>query len=448
MFGTTSRGNSEVVLDPDNPSVNKQTMLDWLRINHPMTPISSKAKRAEVANIVREVQPHLFGVRNSPSLASTHPVTYPPLENLQVSSPMAEKPSGGSASLRKRSPPQEAEVPYKQIGNMIVIPPKRSRLDLEAKKHVGADEGSKMLQKKKLAGRPKPSKTKTARPANPNVLIDWTYTPPQSSSHISSISSLSNDDERRELEGLKQLLSTAPLVGQNRPSENRVSPIAPETKPENDLVNTHASNGPSIPNLPISTPKVHVKDTKDPISDEADLIQFSDTEVFEVGNLVIGRDIPAIQFQEANCPNKKTGVDIFQEEQRREERVRTLEERLAQLESTIEVLEKRVSATPIQELQEQANADKIDRQTSLLEQARDDISALERQVDSLQFDTIDLQTKLDIAFDTIHAHRRVLKKILGPDSGIDIEAEYDSDHDNDQSQPNHTNLCTNDHPDI
>lgn len=58
MFESTGRGSIESTLDPRNPSVNKQTMLDWLRINHPMTPIRSGANKAEVAKIVRDVQPH------------------------------------------------------------------------------------------------------------------------------------------------------------------------------------------------------------------------------------------------------------------------------------------------------------------------------------------------------------------------------------------------------
>lgn len=57
MLEQTTRGNLRAALDPNNPSVSKQTMLDWLRINHPMTVISKKANKAKVARIVQEKQP-------------------------------------------------------------------------------------------------------------------------------------------------------------------------------------------------------------------------------------------------------------------------------------------------------------------------------------------------------------------------------------------------------
>lgn len=43
--------------DPDAPGINKQVMLDWMHINHPMTPIKSGSSRDEVAKKVKEVQP-------------------------------------------------------------------------------------------------------------------------------------------------------------------------------------------------------------------------------------------------------------------------------------------------------------------------------------------------------------------------------------------------------
>jgi hypothetical protein len=45
------------IFDPAHPGIDKQTMLDWLRNNHPETFVESNANEDEVAAIVRKVQP-------------------------------------------------------------------------------------------------------------------------------------------------------------------------------------------------------------------------------------------------------------------------------------------------------------------------------------------------------------------------------------------------------
>ncbi|EGG06090.1 uncharacterized protein MELLADRAFT_63663 [Melampsora larici-populina 98AG31] len=82
MSETTGRCSIESTLNPSNLSVNKQIMLDWLRINHPMTPIKSGAKKAEVAKIVRDVQPHRERMSKRPA---SHNLEVPKLDKRVLS---------------------------------------------------------------------------------------------------------------------------------------------------------------------------------------------------------------------------------------------------------------------------------------------------------------------------------------------------------------------------
>ncbi|EGG01302.1 uncharacterized protein MELLADRAFT_92608 [Melampsora larici-populina 98AG31] len=459
MSETTGRGNSESVLDPSNPSVNKQTMLDWLRINHPKTPISSKANKAEVAKIVRDKQPEIFGEANPSATSSTlldH--TYPTLENLRVSSPVVPKALKTSENLVKRSASADLDVP-KRIANDGDIPGKRIKVE----KRTEVDQvghRSKMTKMKNIlhlqrASRPKSNSTKTSRPAEPiasakPIVSNWIHPLPQAPPPLSPISSLSNEDEKAELEGLKQSIFS-PLIDQTVVSNSTLLPmvpsVAPERKPRKPLVNPHVANDSNDSKPPVTTRKNRINKPKEAHTpSEVDLIQFSDTEVFEMGNLVIGRDIPVIQMQgRPDSSNAKTGVDIFQEEQRREQKVKTLEERLAHLESTIEIIEKKASASIFQEVQKQElNGDMIKEHSSLLERAKNDIIVLEAKVDMLETIAYDLQTELDIAFTKIGAHHRVFRKMLGPHSHINLEEEYDADPDENDSSQDNPDSCDND----
>lgn len=444
-----SRGNLLSVLDPSNPSVNKQVMLDWLRINHPQTPIPSKANKAEVAQIVREKQPHLFGTSNPEVMTATSsiPDVYPNLEHLRVSTPIAPKSFESSQKLAKRSASQDLEVPYphKRIGNMIVIPPKHVKVEMHAEEPGQTHGGSNgVIKKKKPARRPKGSKPKTQH-VQPGV-SHWAHAlpPTKPSAPLSSISAVSDEDEKHELEALKKFAYT-PLNDQNGPKKCIPSPCTSKTKLPISSVNIQTSKGSSMPEASIPTQQNNKKPQVDHIHDDVDLIEFSDTEVFEVGNLVIGRDIPTIQMQERRSPsNRKTGVDVFQEEQQREHRVKTLEERLASLESSLEVIERKSSARLFQEMQEQpANNASTEPQSSLLDQAKQDIRILLDRVDQLETETIDLQHDLEMAHIKIQAHHRVFRRILGPDSGINLEEQYDSDPEFNESDIN-PGSCDND----
>jgi hypothetical protein len=151
MSESSVRGTLETLLDPSNPSSSKQTMLDWLRIHHPKTVISSKINKDEVAKIVREKQPACQSTYHSvlvfwlsdyhcfltpcyqfsrtsivfPNPASDSPAVpagiteiYPTLEHLRVSSPTISRSKDKADQLVKRAASQDLEPPYpsKRIG--------------------------------------------------------------------------------------------------------------------------------------------------------------------------------------------------------------------------------------------------------------------------------------------------------------------------------------------
>ncbi|EGG00679.1 uncharacterized protein MELLADRAFT_93076 [Melampsora larici-populina 98AG31] len=452
MLAPTSRGNSESVLDPDNPAVNKQIMLDWLRINHPKTPVSSKANKGEVADIVRKSQPHIFGDPNSPAGPSTQPPNqvYPSLESLRVSSPAVGQHFQMSENLLKRSASADLDVPHpnQRIANIGEIPGKRIKAATDAE-FGESGESSKIKGKKSRGKKPKSTKIKTRGTLKPVGSDGVPGVPQPQPLPISPISSLSDEEERLELQGLKQTIS-APLVDISGAPDSFPSPqvsiIAPGIKSRKPFVNPCTTKDFFTPNPSTSQLKIN-KSKDDHTTDELDLIQFSDTEIFDIGNLVIGRDIPTIGMQEHFSPSKKkTGVDVFQEEQRREQKVKSLEERLAHLETSIDILEKKASNSLFQEMQQhQSNADAIAKNTSLLEQAKEEITVLQDKVETLDTERINLQYDLDMARINIDAHHRIFRKILGSNSHIDLEEQYDSSSKESESSDQQNPVsCNND----
>ncbi|EGF97339.1 uncharacterized protein MELLADRAFT_85857 [Melampsora larici-populina 98AG31] len=456
MSEPSARGTLETFLDPNNPSVGKQTMLDWLRIHHPMTPIRSNISKGEVANIVREKQPEFFPnpTSDSPAVASAMINIYPTLEDLRVTSPITSTSLEKKEPLVKRSASQDLEFshPHKRIG-----------LGMEAKpeSEVWGTSTSKTLKKKKQASsRSKTANsTSTVRQRSKRIVSNRIEGVSISSPRISSISSLSNEDEKKGLEGLKQSLfgshindqsGTSRIPTSTNRSVPKLSPIKRETSPVNMFFNIdpHHSQGHKGWNESKSQEEFTNVKASNPahVSDDMDLIQFSDTEVFEVGNLVIGRDIPAINLNENLSPlNKKSGVDIFKEEQQREEKVRTLEQRLAHLETSLEEMEKKASINLFRDLQQQqANAGTTAQHSSKLDEAMKNIATLKSKVDDLQVDAIDLQHQLEISDILIRGQARALRELLGPGKSLedyyDVHSESDSAEQDDASPTNDTSV--------
>ncbi|EGF98001.1 uncharacterized protein MELLADRAFT_84099 [Melampsora larici-populina 98AG31] len=461
MSESTSRGPSHTLLDPSNPSISKQTMLDWLRIHHPMTPIKSNANKGEVAKIVREQQPEYFEdpTSDAPAVIPGPLDHYPAIEDLSVSSSVTVESFKKSEQLGKRSASQELERSY---------PHKRVGLEVEVDPIAPVRGGSKNSKNRKSLSRPKASNTGSSKPRKASSkpsqppTPSWVHTMSVASPNVmSSISSaICNNDEKNDLEALKGI-AFAPLINSKSSSQDPTSPnsISPsiasvhqeQKKLANLSINTDTTRACLILGQSES-PQKPVMDKKKCIdaSDDVDLIQFSDTELLDTGNPVIGRDIPAINIQDSPS-TKKTGVDIFQEEQQQEEKVliklpslvRTLEERLARVESALEVMEKKSNTNMFQNLQkEQAKAGEIALLSSKLEQAMKEITILKSKVRDIDVDVIDQQADLDGAHTKINAHARVLRQLLGPGND-DLEPHYSYDSSDEQDPPN-VFSCNND----
>ncbi|EGG00026.1 uncharacterized protein MELLADRAFT_93853 [Melampsora larici-populina 98AG31] len=449
-----SRGTSNNVFDPSNPSNNKQAMLDWLRINHPMTPIKSNANKAEVAKIVREQQPQFFPNPSSDApaqfIAQDIKPQYPSLKNLPASSLMNSQLADQSGQMAKRAASQDLvpDNPQKRIGidpDVKVSGKTRPVSKLTKKKTVGQQKSSSRLKPSKtMPGPPNselPTSTKNSKPSmqSGTILPDWRHGASISSSKTSSLSDVSNQEERQELEALKKSIFSPPVnqvITVSQASKFKTSQTDSESAMANPFFETHTSKrvadsiGPKTPNK--TNAKGDLKHTPC-VPEDMDLIHFSDTEVFEVGNLVIGRDIPAIDIETNHIsPKKKSGVDVFREEQQREEKVRTLEERIVKLETSLGAIDKSLNKQLFEDLQKpQVDASVITHHSSLLEQARETIDSLESKVATLEVRVTEFQHNLDSAHGKIKAHEQIIRTLLeGCESNM--EEEYDSDSDDEE----------------
>ncbi|EGG07399.1 uncharacterized protein MELLADRAFT_85843 [Melampsora larici-populina 98AG31] len=356
MLEPTIRGNLDAVLDPDNPPVNKQIMLDWLRINHPKTVVRSKANKDKVADIVRSVQPHIFHDSASNALANTSasPDAYPTLEHLQVTSPVVINSFKAKAQSKNSSASQRLEVPDLSNASTKVadplpaleklrvlspdvsksskeqLPKRLASQDLEVPyptKRLGISETDAKTIKVKIEAKATSNASNSKTKKYDDKLTNYKQNHQRPKRLDQQSEKSLNGHMRHELETLKQSIYAPPHDASKELTT--ATSVVPELNPA-----THHN-------------------------DNVDLIEFSDTEIFEVGNLVFGRDIPSINMH-ADLSKPKTGVDVIQEEQRREEKVQSLEERLASLESSLVIAEQKASNRLFQDLQqEQVNADLV-----------------------------------------------------------------------------------------
>lgn len=121
---------------------------------------------------------------------------------------------------------------------------------------------------------------------------------PASSPHISSVSSVSNEDEKKELDGLKQSIFV-PLIDQMSSQNLPTVSIKKQDTPVNASFTAHPEASLSVSNESKSDKqKASTRNEKRVrFPKDMDLIQFSDTEVFEVDNLGIYLSSPPVVSQ-------------------------------------------------------------------------------------------------------------------------------------------------------
>ncbi|EGG02495.1 uncharacterized protein MELLADRAFT_91321 [Melampsora larici-populina 98AG31] len=353
------------MFDPSAPGVTKQMMLDWLRINHPKSPVISSTRKSSVAEMVRKKQPEFFpnplsdapGVMPSssntlnelqttmpdlpqsspqPAIEAEQPVNQsdpstssdfaPPVLPQEVPKPPIAlerkvKRSGSPASSAKPAKRATFALPpvvLPQEPLQLSIPPERER----QLKRSGSPTAHKQLSKRAHLGDEgpphfprKPSKKETKRvgkgypfsqSSRPSHMEPPKSTPAVHNSRIDLLGSASTEDLKAlqvyELESIKPSKSLNEI-----PSSSKMTGI-------NDLI-----NHPVTPEM-------------------KDLIDLSSVDLLGVEDLAaITEDI---QAHKNPASTTKSGVDVFQEERHRVEiTVSTLETSVSQLMKRVEVIE-------------------------------------------------------------------------------------------------------------
>ncbi|EGG01740.1 uncharacterized protein MELLADRAFT_91921 [Melampsora larici-populina 98AG31] len=167
-----------------------------------------------------------------------------------------------------------------------------------------------------------------------------------------------------------------------------------------------------------------------------DLIDFSDSEIMDTGNLVIGKETPPIAFTKSNKAlntakgSAKSGVDIFLEERGREERISALECSTTQLGEKLKLnttncfrhsmqLEKHDHSISNM----QSNMDRVERVESKVLA----IATLEEKFKSLEHEVIKLRTQLGRAMREISTHEDMFVRLMEP---AEVETSSEDDDSN------------------
>ncbi|EGG03992.1 uncharacterized protein MELLADRAFT_89760 [Melampsora larici-populina 98AG31] len=419
------------MFDPDAPGMNKQLMLDWMHINHPMTPIKTGANKDEVARKVREVQPEFFGNPN------------------------------GDGSYDAVNQSRNSAPPDSSTSLVTTTPAKRSRSD---KKRCASPNDSKTASKKRTVSAKVASTNGPARSAiNKKTvrfrsILNGELSVSQSGDHVQSTSQNASNHI--------QDFSQTPLVEPQKPalSEGATQdqkPVLEWTTRGNQKVNQKVRKTPtpsnnqgtglfvSSPSLESPMPKLPptlVKDERGvPVkfmdhtllggqranTNKKDLITFADKDWFEMDNIVNGRDIAPISpnrstVEELNCilsrtEKKRDGAEVFQDERRRIDQIFALEERM----SGVELItgDWKALQDRMMKLEHKAFGE-IKR---LEEKFKADITALNEEVKRLK-------SELTKANDTIETCNKALVHILsegdgeyGPSEGGDNDNDEDED---------------------
>ncbi|EGF97266.1 uncharacterized protein MELLADRAFT_86116 [Melampsora larici-populina 98AG31] len=287
------------MLDPGAAGVTKQMMLDWLRINHPKSPISSSISKSEAAVKVREKQPKFF-----PDPKSDRPAMF-----IHQDLIFRNGTDRANNQLRPPSPhetkpvlPQpDAEIP---LGNQFkrsaspsssTRPSKRSNISTkELSRQMGSiKKNVKDKKRKQVAFSPKAMQAPTQAVSSKPVV------------------NVMEEETQRDINALQHYEAPA------------MSPSA-----------SHMVKSPLVEQQPIP-PTIQPMD---------DLIDLSDGDILSVGNLEI--DIPPLKLPTSKV---KSGVDVFHEERARADKtVGVLEASVSELSNRIECVEKQSSTNMAQ----------------------------------------------------------------------------------------------------
>ncbi|KAH9809874.1 hypothetical protein DFH28DRAFT_1132658 [Melampsora americana] len=387
------------VFDPDGPGVNKQMMLDWMHINHPKTPVNPKLDKSGVAALIRDMQPAYFSDtkddRPSNSIDVNANQTPSTAKNLGTLQSPSNPPPGSThppyqlmISPFQRLPPvsdQCSSKRKKETEDQITSPkvqahPKKRTLSDRIDIHTGTSK-SKSLKKKTLLDPSNPGK-----PTNRKVTQSKTKDPSATTSTSETSDPLAVISVKKEFDPAMALLGLS-----------KASFSVEEEK-----------QSPESTNLPSETNAKEVQD----------LIDFSDTHCLDMGNLVIGKDIQSISFFPCTNGPKKSGIDIFQEERKREERICALEDSLSQIVDKVGCFELKAVFLDYAICSSRASIKNIENKVS-------NLAIFEEKVNRLESTMSKLVEDLNRAKHEIETHEMILEGIMKGQLDEDDETSED-----------------------
>lgn len=336
-----------MLLDPSSRGMSKQTMLDWLRINHPQTPIKSGINKTEVAKIVREMQPEYFPDPNSeaPILDS----------NAGTSTP-------STSSSLTRSTEEKLATPL--LPPVLPSQPLEAKADLSKKKRSASDE----LDCERLLKRPEIVKT--------DVLL-------------SPSQALKKDKWRQK--------SAKPHRNQlNGTCISRTIPAKSMSKSISVTI---------IPQV-----------SSNPADDIPPLIDVSETDWMDSPNPVIGKDIPPMEIPPESTAgeksHRKSGIEVFKEERKRAQQIQELAESVENLKFQLETNAKSDLSVLAEELRREEEVRLLQVRVADLEPKVEQIGLLQTTVKNLEAEMTRLCGRLSTAMEDIRAQEEVLTKFM------------------------------------
>ncbi|EGF98796.1 uncharacterized protein MELLADRAFT_95436 [Melampsora larici-populina 98AG31] len=419
---------SPKIFDPDAPGINKQAMLDWMHINHPMTPIKSGSSQDEVAKKVKEVQPQYFAVPGGIIGQRGSGTPNQTIES-QVESSTSRRNVAQlrailfkqSSSVRKRSP--------SPVDNKVAPPKKRS---VSAKLTLSKNSTRPVTKKKsvhfhntQLAGS---QEGHHGQSATQNGVLKLPLSPSVEPKNLT----LASDAQVH----YHHPLAFDEALQSNQTRKDQKPRLLSNTQAAGSFVSSLSADllPPKITPIKVKTEKDVTLASEDHISPEGkltstheeDLIVFTDKDWLEADNIVNGRDIAPILPDRStsvfsSTEKKRTGVEVFQDERRQVDQISAIEERI----NGIEVI-----TNDWKSLQDNMEnyKNKVDVRIKALEDAFQDFkSSVDSEVKKLKY-------ALKKANEDIEAHDTVLQRMLSEGNDDDGHSEYaENDQEEDES---------------
>ncbi|EGG00659.1 uncharacterized protein MELLADRAFT_93101 [Melampsora larici-populina 98AG31] len=393
--------SNPVSLDPANPGVGKQMMLDWLRIHYPK----------------RVMQPHLFPPPKNPSLTK--------LGVTQSGSNAASSNSEADGS----QPVTDCSGPGLQDQKSLVSETRRSRMP---SKLVSAETVHLGKRSVSFEGKPQSKKriAKGVRAVQPSIV----HTLKQPKKQV--VDDGGDAEAPKALEAsASRILNISPYIPKS--GKPYLNPKAFLDNNQNNLQLAHPTP-PAKSNLEETYEKlidvqsdVNVLPSTEAIESDRDLMTFSQGDVFKTENIMTGSEICPI----TNHGKQLTGVDVFLRERQQHNKLFALEETVAILTRKVDTAKKLASEVLAGQAKVKSQAQfatdsalhELQESMVFLEKKISAFDDVKDQVTSLQFEVSRLRARLDKAHDELQTQEEIITKLMSLQETSDNEESGDDE---------------------